>query len=215
MPPTHFTLTAPPTTDIWQVPPTTHRFSAPTARPSHGPLRSLRRARLTVTLPPRDRLITYDQGGLLLTVKPSSDSIITASNDDNDDDAHPAAATDTKWLKTGLEVFRGEVWASTVGCDRWADASIVPLSFFAGAEGEARATVEVEREEGKTVWVYLRVAGGERVPLREVGWLGADEEGWEVSVAAYAARPLEAPEGREGEGEGLVVGFEGLEVEWA
>lgn len=84
-------------------------------------------------------------------------------------------------------------------------------------------TVEARREGdelGTSLWVYELVLGArgevvERRPLREVAWFFADEgEGWVVDVRAMAARPAEGAD-VVGEGEGLVVRFEGAEVEVA
>ncbi|GME43693.1 uncharacterized protein LTHEOB_9613 [Neofusicoccum parvum] len=188
-----FTLTSPPAKDIWRKPPTTNKFDAPLSAPHRGPLRSFHRAALTIALPPPAALATYDQGTLLLAITRPGAALR---------DAGPAA----RWVKTGVEMWRGRPWLSTVACEQWADASLVPLG------GGPAARVEVERGEGGGgLWVWLCGEGGTRAPLREVCWFFAEEEDgeWEVSVAACAARPL----GSEG-GEGLAVGFEGLEVEW-
>lgn len=77
--------------------------------------------------------------------------------------------------------------------------------------------MEARREKdtlGKSLWVYQIVKGKEgdevgRKPLREVNWVFAEEEGWEVGVGGYVARPT--VEGGEGE---LEAEFgEGVEVE--
>lgn len=204
-----FTITAPPSTDIWRKPPTHAALSAPFAHLSRGPLRSLRRARLTATLPrPLARLVRYDQAGLFLAIAPPGA------------DLHcEAQARAARWVKAGVEVVGDEAWVSTVGCETWSDASLVPWGAVGASEdGALKLTVEMEREEGgRALCVYLCVPatdgeGETRVPLREVTWWFADEEGaWEVSVAAYAARPGS----KDGDGEeGLDAEFEGLEVEW-
>lgn len=199
-----FSIKAASGTDIWRKPPSTNVFNAPTGHASVGSLSNFQRARLTVQLPPLDTLTLYDQGGLLLTFRRASNSAA----------AGHAAATDdnSRWLKTGIEIYQGRPWLACVGCDRWADWSISPLE--GDHARDPRATVEVERsrdENGKGLWVYAIVGEGDgerRVPVREVCWALAGEEGWEVEVCAYAARP-------KGEGSGEVeVGFEGLVVEW-
>lgn len=91
----------------------------------------------------------------------------------------------------------------------------------AGDSGEGerpRATIEVRREKdvlGKSLWVYAIVAGKdggeeeERIPLREVNWFFADQEGWSVGVGGAVARP-----NNEGADEELVAEFEhGVEIE--
>lgn len=86
-----------------------------------------------------------------------------------------------------------------------------------GPDSRPGTVLEARREKdplGKSLWVYALVLDGEgreveRRPLREVNWVFADEEGWEVGVGGYVARPT--TEGGEG---GLVVEFrDGVEVE--
>lgn len=93
---------------------------------------------------------------------------------------------------------------STVGCDAWADWSVVPLTPFAGNESRPTATVEARREKdqlGKSLWVYQIISDEngkeiERRPLREVNWVFAEEEGWDIGIGGYVARPT--TEGGEG-----------------
>ncbi|KAJ4381912.1 hypothetical protein N0V86_003281 [Didymella sp. IMI 355093] len=177
-----FTLSSPPGTDIWRKPPSHNAFSAP-SHPSplltHD-LEAFQRARLTFALPPGNQLRQYDQAGLLLHLtKPG------LSNEE------------TKWLKTGIEWYYGKPYISTVGCDQWADWSVVPIPGFTGNEERPTATIEAKREKdvlGKSLWVYWIVkrddGSEERIPLREVNWFFADEE-WKVSVGGYVARPTE------------------------
>ncbi|KAF2804602.1 uncharacterized protein BDZ99DRAFT_148189 [Mytilinidion resinicola] len=187
-----FTLTAAPDTDIWRKPPAHIAFNAPThptTPPTHA-LSTFKSARLTFSLPPASTLTQYDQAGLLLSLTRTGST---------------ASGPPEKWLKTGVEFYNGSPYVSTVGCDQWADWSVVPLSVVQEAgEGKVEATVEVARED-MGLWVYV-VEGSKRVPLREVAWFFAGEEEWEISVAAYAARP-----GKEQQG-GLEAGFKGLEV---
>ena len=192
------TLTASPGTDIWRKPPDTDILNAPT-HPSpllFQPLRSFRRARLTLTLPPISSLARYDQAGLLLHLRrtPTPSTATEATEATN-------AAPD-KWLKTGVEFANGVPWLSTVACDNWADWSVTPLP-AAAAAAPVTATVEARREidaHGTSLWVYALELDSEeamvkRTPLREVAWFFAAEEGWEVGVGAYAARPGHAREG--------------------
>ncbi|EPS42538.1 hypothetical protein H072_3481 [Dactylellina haptotyla CBS 200.50] len=194
-----FSVIAPPSTDIWRKPPATNRFNAPTARLGSKPLKLFKRARITFSLPPRSELVKYDQGGLLLAVK-----------------RHGQPTTEAQWIKTGIEYYLDKPWVGTVCCDKWADWSITPL----GEDMECpTATIEAERsndELGKSLWIYL-VRGEKRIPLREVNFIFADEEGDTVNgpvyvdVGAYAARPLK----KEGdEAEELEVKIWDVEVEW-
>lgn len=103
---------------------------------------------------------------------------------------------------------------STVACKEWADWSIAPLSNnTSGDKVEVRIIVQrVVDHHGPSLWVY-KEEGGKREPLREVTWVcGLEEEGtgsgWEVEVAAYAARPDEKGV------EELEAGFKDINVEW-
>jgi len=78
------------------------------------------------------------------------------------------------------------------------------------------ATIEARREYdalGKSLWIYwvVRDEGGNEVekrPLREVTWIFAQEEGWDLKVSGYVCRPT-----KEGGEEELQAEFgEGLEV---
>lgn len=60
---------------------------------------------------------------------------------------------------------------------------------------------------GYSLWVYQVLAGGVKVPLREINWVYGIGEAWEVKVEAYACKP--------GEGEPLTVGFKDFSVRWA
>ncbi|ORY08512.1 hypothetical protein BCR34DRAFT_488645 [Clohesyomyces aquaticus] len=192
-----FTLSSPAGTDIWRKPPTTNVFTAPLhpSAPPTIPLKSFVSARLSFVLPPTSQLRQYDQAGLLLRfTKPGLDP------------------SKSKWIKTGIEFYYGKPYVSTVGCDTWADWSIVPSEV--DAEGRPGATIEARREEdglGKSLWVYWVTKGEdgkeELRPVRELTWVFAEEEGWEVGVAGLVARPT--TEGGEGE---LRAEFGGIEV---
>ncbi|KAF1956898.1 hypothetical protein CC80DRAFT_411640 [Byssothecium circinans] len=182
-----FNLSAPADTDIWRKPPTHNAFNAPvypSPLPKH-PSASFQRAQLTFTLPPGNQLRQYDQAGLLLHLtKPGVEPL------------------KEKWLKTGIEWYYGKPYVSTVGCDVWADWSVVPLEGFKDDTKSPSATIEVRRESdqlGKSLWVYqiFKDAEGkevERRPLREVAWFFADEEGWNVGVGGYVCRPTKIEE---------------------
>jgi regulation of enolase protein 1 (concanavalin A-like superfamily) len=197
-----FTLSAPPGTDIWRKPPSHNAFNAPThpsTLPTY-PIASFQRARLTFTLPAASQLRQYDQAGILLHLtKPG------------------VPDNQTKWIKSGIEFYYGKPYVATVGCDIWADWSLTPAPSNADAnDTRPTATIEARRERddlGKSLWVYAveKDADGkeERRPLREVNWFFAEEEGWEVGVGAYVARPT-----KEGGEEVLEAVFgEGVEIE--
>lgn len=199
-----FSLSSPPGTDIWRKPPSHDAFNASTY-PEPSPifdLKSFQRAKLTFSLPPANQLRQYDQAGLLLHLtKPD------------------APENESKWIKTGIEFYYGKPYVATVGCDAWADWSLTPMPDFTDHGGQPGATIEARREKdelGKSLWIYwvLQDDKGkeiERRPLREVTWIFADEEGWNVSVSGYVCRPT-----RTGGDEPLNAEFvEGLEIEVA
>ena len=199
--PSHFTLKAPPGTDIWRKPPSTATFNAPLLYRSLK-LSSFRRARVTVSA---DWKTLYDQGGLCLAL-PSSPKSSTSSD-----------AKDRKWIKTGIEFYNGAPQVSTVACDKWADWSLLPLPN--AATGGTSVTVQMEREvlqgeggRGSTLCVFV-MEGVERRAVREVTWVfeGGEGEGeGECWVGVYAAKPTrdEDDPGRE-----LEVHFGGFVVE--
>lgn len=203
-----FTLSSPPGTDIWRKPPSHNAFNAsifPTS-PSTYPLSSFNRAQITFALPPASRLRQYDQAGLLLHLtKPGLSDM------------------QTKWVKTGIEFYNGKPYVATVGCDTWADWSLVPMPDFppttadSPAHQRPGATIEARREQdalGKSLWIYWLVRDErgnevERRPLRELTWIFAQEDGWDLAVSGYVCRPT-----KEGGEEELQAEFgEGLQVE--
>ncbi|KAF1832090.1 hypothetical protein BDW02DRAFT_458930, partial [Decorospora gaudefroyi] len=219
LPPFH--LSAPPETDIWRKPPSHNTFNAPThpPHPDTSPLPTFQRAKISFALPPAAQLRQYDQAGLLLHLtKPDHQS---------------------KWIKSGIEFYHGKPYVATVGCDAWADWSLMPMpadsldetdtgTAAGGAgghdsNGRPRATIEAKRERdalGKSLWIYYIVKDGEgrevqRLPIREVNWVFAEEEGWAVGVAGYVCRPTKLGGSEtEDDGEVLEVEFEdGLEIE--
>jgi regulation of enolase protein 1 (concanavalin A-like superfamily) len=197
-----FKLSAPPGTDIWRKAPSHNAFNAST-HPGKLPtydLKTFQRARLTFALPPADQLRQYDQAGILL-------HITRPGVPDNQ----------TKWIKSGIEFYQGRPYVATVGCDAWADWSLTPMP---NSKRRPSVTIETRRERdalGKSLWVYwIRKDDQgkeiERLPIREVNWVFADEEGWNVGVAGYVCRPTKLVES--GDEELLEVEFsEGLEIE--
>ncbi|KAJ3772685.1 hypothetical protein FB446DRAFT_735755 [Lentinula raphanica] len=198
-----FTVTAPPSTDIWCKPPNTNSFNAPThALLPQGPvpLASFHRARVTFSGAWTTR---YDQGGLLLHLT--------------------RAGSPDRWLKTGIEFYQGMPYLSTVVTLTYSDWSITPPTVARGTANlnadSTKTTIEVRREVdelGSSLWVYELVLGNsgdvlERHPLREVTWIFAEEEGWEIGLSAMAARPAKADD-VVGPKE-LVVEFRNIEVD--
>ncbi|KAI0553046.1 hypothetical protein F4679DRAFT_33426 [Xylaria curta] len=180
-----FTLQANPGTDIWRKPPTTNVWNAPISRTTSGLLKKFRSARVTFWAPWTER---YDQAGLLFVPRRASSS-------------PPTTEAPEKWLKTGIEWYLGEAQLSTVGCDRYADWNIGPLT--KPVNPERGVTLEVVREgdeHGRSVWIYRLIIDEstgevvERIALREVCWLLADEEEgdgkeWVLDVSPLIARP--------------------------
>ncbi|KAH7371657.1 hypothetical protein BKA66DRAFT_469242 [Pyrenochaeta sp. MPI-SDFR-AT-0127] len=178
-----FTLSSPLGTDIWRKPPNIDVFTAP-IHPSplyKHLLRLFHGARITVSLPSVDSLRQFDQAGLILHfTRPSTE----------------LKCTKDKWIKTGIEYYEGKPWVSTVGCDAWSDWSVIPLPIV-DEESRPKVTIEAERV-GKSLWVYQIIKGKEvdskaeeKLPLRELNWVFAEEEGWEVGIGGFVARETE------------------------
>lgn len=94
-----------------------------------------------------------------------------------------------RWIKTGVEFFKGAAHVSAVACDRWADWSLhgPPLT-------NGKVTMEIEREvvvtnnakkgekggekRTSTLWIYIvEERGGSREKrraVREVSWVFED-----------------------------------------
>jgi len=166
-----FSLIASPGTDAWRKPPSVDVLNVPfRAEAPAFPLISFQRASVSFAGQWKER---YDQGGLLLNL------------------THPTLKG--KWLKTGVEFYNNRSYISTVSTDAYSDWSIYPTD----AKPGDKLTVEAVRESdenGKSLWVYwvkLDESGKvvERLPLREVNWIFAQEDGWQLHVGAYAARP--------------------------
>ncbi|GAP88481.1 hypothetical protein SAMD00023353_1701680 [Rosellinia necatrix] len=181
-----FTLQANPGTDIWRKAPSTNVWNAPISRTTTGLLKKFRSARVTFWAPWAER---YDQAGLLLVPRRAASAPPTT------------ASPPEKWVKTGIEYYHDQPQLSTVGCDRWADWGIGPLGRPVDpARGVTLEAVREADENGRSVWVYQLVldpatgAELERIPLREICWILADEdedngEGWVLDVSPLIARP--------------------------
>lgn len=100
-----------------------------------------------------------------------------------------------------------------MACDAWADWSIAPLAVEPGSEW---VTLSVEKEgdsKGVSLWVYQILENGKKKePVREICWVfGGDhreQEEWEVSVSAMAARPAQGDIGN------LEIEYKDLIVKW-
>ncbi|KAI1101995.1 hypothetical protein F4804DRAFT_314429 [Jackrogersella minutella] len=200
-----FVLEAPPGTDIWRKPPSTDIFNAPVSHTSSGPLKKFQSARVTFWADWTER---YDQAGLLLVPKRKSSAVTPPE----------------KWIKTGVEFYFGKPQLSTVGCDRFADWSVAPLTLAANEDEPAKVggvTIEVVREgdeNGKSLWVYRLVLDKQgqvvgKIPLREICWVLADEdeaggEEWVLDVSPLVARP------EKDTNKTLKVNFQAFEVQW-
>ncbi|KUI54595.1 hypothetical protein VP1G_01911 [Cytospora mali] len=164
-----------------------------------APLSTFQSASISFLLHPKEQ---YDQAGLVLSLRPTGSETGPGSND--------AIKSPPKWIKTGVEYYKGVAKAATVACDVWSDWSLADVR---GEEGDW-VTVLVESgsdELGLSLWIYQVLRDGEKVPLREVCWVfgHGEPEGWEVAVEAYACRP------EKGTGEELSVEFKDFDVQWA
>ncbi|CAJ2505903.1 Uu.00g000330.m01.CDS01 [Anthostomella pinea] len=198
-----FTLQAEPGTDIWKKPPSTNIWNAPISRTSSGLLTKFKSARVTFWADWTER---YDQAGMLLVPKRVSST--------------SSPTPPEKWIKTGIEFYQGAPHLSTVACDRYADWSISALSRPVDpARGVTLEAVRESDENGRSIWVYQVVLDEkgerevERIPLREICWVLADEdedagEGWVLDVSPLVARPAK------GAREPLSVSFKEFGVEW-
>lgn len=161
--PAQFSVSAPPSTDIWTKPPLTDRFNAPILHQSMR-LESFKRARVAFNADWKDE---YDQGGLVLVLN--------------------GADGTRKWVKTGIELTHGKPHLSTVTKDRYADWSLLPVPPSRGHG----ATVEMVREQDNSLWIYL-IEGVQKSPMREVTWAFENGDIRDCWVGVYAARPSQS-----------------------
>ena len=159
--PAEFSITAPPSTDIWSKPPSTESFNAPILHQT-VPLTNFKRARVAFNAIWKEK---YDQGGLIL--------VLNKSNGER------------KWVKTGIELAHGKPHLSTVTKDRYADWSLLSVP-----SGGPAATIEMVREADNSLWIYL-VQGVQKSPIREVTWVFEEPEVRDCWVGLYAAKPSE------------------------
>lgn len=190
-----FTITAPPSTDIWRKPPSTDRFNAPTSSETDsvtvGGLTKFLGATISFNIKAKEQ---YEQAGLLLSFLPTSSG------------ASSGTSSPPKWIKAGIEQYEGVPRVGVVATDNWSDWSIAP-----SAEDGEWTTLSIERgkdDMGYSLWVYQVTQGGkEKLPLREINWVFGIGEEWEIKVEAYACKP--------GEGEPLTVEFKDFSVSWS
>ena len=158
-PPPEFSVSAPPSSDVWAKPPSTERFNAPILYQSIQ-LDTFKRARIAINASWQQK---YDQGGLILVLNASDGT--------------------RKWVKTGIELTHGKPHLSSVAKDRWADWSLLPLP----SQGPA-AMIEMVREQDNSLWIYL-VEGVQKSPIREVTWVFEEKGVQDCWIGVYAARP--------------------------
>jgi hypothetical protein len=159
-------------------------YVVPITRTSSGLLSKFQSANVTFWADWTER---YDQAGLVLGLRRAS--VPTKPED-------PAQ----KWVKTGVEYYLGKPQLSTVGCDIWADWSVTAISDTVNpTKGVTLMVVRESDENGKSAWVYrlIKDADGnvkEKIPLREICWIFADEhenggEEWILDISPLVARP--------------------------
>lgn len=132
-------------------------------------------------------LVRYDQGGLIISLSRSKDRWQPTAE----------APSPERWLKSGVEFYLGKPYLATVATYAYSDWSLSPLEQTAGAD---EVTLELRREGdelGSSLWIYQLRAGEaadglQRVPLREVTWFFAEQDGWFVDIGTMAARPAAA-----------------------
>ncbi|KAK0660451.1 hypothetical protein QBC41DRAFT_383738 [Cercophora samala] len=190
-----FTISAPPSTDIWRKPPSKDIFNAPSFTPTtltpSAPLPTYLSSSVTFRLPYHHQ---YDQAGLLLTFSSPS-------------------SPQTKWIKAGIEYYNSSPRLSVVSCDNWADWSVGPLTPDPDASARPWTTISIEKEgdhNGVSLWVYQVLSDGTKVPVREICWVYGltDLNSWTVKVEAMAARPAKGDLGE------LVAEVKEMSINW-
>ncbi|KAJ3949073.1 uncharacterized protein N0V96_000184 [Colletotrichum fioriniae] len=177
---TPFTVEANPGTDIWRKP-GHNAWNIPNIHTCTGPLKDFLSVRVTFTAPWAH---SYDQSGVLLVPRLASE----------------AAPPNSKWIKTGIELYDGQPHLSD-------------------DEDDKSVTIEVFRDggpQGKNAWVHHLLLDKDgniknRIPLRKICWIFADEnEGdWVLDVSPLAARPDKDAK------DGLKVEFAKFKVQWS
>jgi regulation of enolase protein 1 (concanavalin A-like superfamily) len=204
-PPKSFTLSTPPKTDIYAAPAHGYVWTAPILYHKIQ-CSSFKKARVNVSF---SWTTIYDQGGLIL-VFPTKDNPNPDAANASEKHAHP------QWVKAGLEINDGKVWASVVARENWADWSLsippegVAVSGDRSEKGQVRATFEFERHSG-ALYVYVTGPDGkDRSMIREPQWVFLDGRGdGEAWLGVYTCSP--DPKG-ERNGAQLEVTFEDFEI---
>lgn len=111
-----------------------------------------------------------------------------------------------KWIKTGIEILRGQQMISTVGKDEWPDWS--PGFLITKEKEGSEVTIELARDELNLSIFEVECGEGweKRNVIREMTWGLAGDGTEKCRVGVYAAKPGDT-------GEDLVVDFKGLVVE--
>lgn len=180
-----FKLTAPPKCDIWRSKPEHNVFDAPAivTRIKANTFKSM-----SVTVTARWKTL-YDQAGLL---------IVFAGQPD-------AKPEDSKWIKAGVENFKGTPKLGVVGAYAYSDWSLAPKL----TQSDSTSLKFVR--DGTALWIYAVNDDGSEVGLRELTWAFLeDRSDSEIWVGVYTAKPT-PDEGDESAG--MDVTFENFRLE--
>lgn len=176
-----FKIATKPKTDIWRPDESADTFTAPFIYRKIK-TSAFKRVAVSISAPWKTQ---YDQGGIAI--------------------AFPGERP-WKWIKTGIEFYKGKPALSTVTADRFSDWSLCPEP--KGSEGKAR--FEAVRD-GQMLVINL-LHDGEEQPLREIKWAFLEDRAAdaEMFVGVYVAKPT--PDEQDAARE-LAVTFEDLEME--
>ncbi|OBS18922.1 hypothetical protein FPOA_10647 [Fusarium poae] len=160
--------------DIWQTP-----ACAGGRDDFNGPiyatplvLDSFKKAKVTISA---NFQAPYSQGGLILFM-PEADPTV-----DIDEQSSHLRASPTTWIKAGIELVDGQLFASVAAGKPYSDWSLTRL-------GESTATFELEQTNG-SLWVYVTGSDGQRIPLRKLTWVFDMKPQWDVWVGVAACMP--------------------------
>lgn len=229
----HFSLAAPPQTDLYASPALGYHFSAPIA---YTQLPTSRFASLQVSVavpftlplfqPPlhardaaeaveaaeaaRNPTLQFDQGGIVF-VLPHASHPNPSATEPGSSGASPTPHP--RWVKAGIEVYEGRPYGSVVVRDRWSDWSLYDLPDYSlgGPTRESIAaalTLRADRN-GDALVISVVDIDGEKRPVREVPyWFLHDEVEDSCWVGVIGARPDPTKEAKRD----LEVRFKGLEI---
>ncbi|TFB05700.1 Uncharacterized protein CCMA1212_001907 [Trichoderma ghanense] len=188
------TIHVPPDTDIWRPSLSKHNFTAPYLY-TVIPAAHFQSVQVTVTAPWKT---LYDQGGLVVAFP----------------DRH--SPNRTRFIKAGIEFNDGAPALGVVATDVLSDWSLSPIvtTEQQTKEGDAKATILVERD-GTDAWVYVLENGGRtRRALRQVTWAFNEDDAQglarEMQVGIYGAKPTEEAGEEHAREEGIDVSFSGF-----